>query len=157
MVLAAAEMAAAGADCELILEELESMKEKVCSSFIVDSTEHLYRNGKVSKTVVNISKIFSLRPVLYLKDSRMVVSDICIGDSRNCAKSYIRKILKDSDTINPETVFLISAGCSYEFLIFVKEEIQKRVKWKNIIVNTASATVTSNCGPGTFGILFARK
>lgn len=157
MILVAAEMAAAGAGYELILKELEKMREKVCSSFIVNTTEHLYRNGKISKTVVKVSNILSLRPVLCLKDSRMVVSDICIGDIRSCAKTYIKKILKDPETIDSETVFLISAGCSFEFMEFVKEEVKKIVKWKKIIVNTASATVTSNCGPGTFGVLFARK
>jgi fatty acid-binding protein DegV len=66
-------------------------------------------------------------------------------------------MLKNPATIDPETVFIVSAGCSYEFIQFVKAEIQKRVKWQKIIITTASATVTSNCGPGTFGVLFARK
>ena len=66
-------------------------------------------------------------------------------------------MLKKPESIDPEVVFLISAGCSYEYLESIKKEIQKYIKCQRLIVNTASATVTSNCGPGTFGVLFMRK
>lgn len=157
MILEAAEMAAAGADYELILNEMEVMKKKINTSFIVDSTKYLYRNGKIKKVVMNLCNMFSLHPILRLSNSYMGVSGICMGNSKRCAKAYIKKILKKPETIDTDVVFVVSAGCSYEFINFVKEEIQKRAKWQKIIINTASATVTSNCGSGTFGVLFARK
>ncbi|MBQ7954507.1 MAG: DegV family EDD domain-containing protein [Lachnospiraceae bacterium] len=157
MILEAAEMAAAGADYELILNEMEVMKKKINTSFIVDSTKYLYRNGQIKKVVMNLCNMFSLHPILRLSNSHMGVSGICMGNSKRCAKAYIKKILKKPETIDTDVVFVVSAGCSYEFINFVKEEIQKRAKWQKIIINTASATITSNCGSGTFGVLFARK
>lgn len=157
MVISAAEMAKAGAGCELILQELEDMRNRVCTSFVVDSTDCLYTNGKISGKIDTFCKTFSLHPVLKLKDSRMGAAGICIGNMKRYARSYIRKVLKHPETIDTDMVFIVNAGCSYEFMSFVKEEIQKRVKWKRLIICSASATVTCNCGAGTFGVLYTRK
>lgn len=157
MAMTASEMAKAGADYELIISELNRMREKISTSFIVDNTSHLYRNGKIKKNVMKICTMFSLHPILKLTDSSMKAASLCIGKPNFYAKTYVRKMLKKPESIDPEVVFLISAGCSYEYLESIKKEIQKYIKCQRLIVNTASATVTSNCGPGTFGVLFMRK
>lgn len=157
MAMTAAEMAKAGADYELIISELNRMRDKICTSFIVDTTNHLYLNGKINKNVMKICSQFSLHPILKLTDSSMKATSLCIGSPKFYAKTYIRKMVKKPESIDPEVVFLISAGCSYEYLEYIKQEIQKYIKCQRLIVNSASATVTSNCGPGTFGVLFMRK
>lgn len=157
MVLTAAEMAMAGASYELILNELELLRPKIFTSFVVDTMDHLYRNQKVGKWVVRICDFLTLHPIIKIKDGNMKVSGFCMGDASFYAKFYVRSMLKRIETIDNTTVFIVSAGCSFEFIELLKTEIQKRVKWKKIIVTNASATVTSNCGPGTFGILFSRK
>lgn len=157
MALTAAEMAAAGADYELILKELEIMKDKVCTSFVVDTTQYLYRNQKVNKFIVRLCDIFPLHPILELVDSKMCISGVCIGEMKYNIKGYVRRILKKPQTIDTDIVFIISAGCSTEFIEAIKEEVKKKVNWKQIIVNSSSATVSSNCGPGSFGVLFMRK
>lgn len=157
MVLAAADMARRGASCEIILKELERMKRKISSSFIVDSTDYLYRNGRINKNVAALCKALSLHPILKLKDSKMMPAGICMGNQKRLARVYIRWALRKKEKIVPDIVFLITAGCSYEFQQFLKKEIEKRVKWKKIIVNTASATISCNCGSGAFGVLFLTR
>lgn len=157
MVLAAADMAERGAPCEVILKELERMKKKVSTSFIVDSTECLYRNGKVKKGIARFCDLFSLHPILELSKSRMRVTGISVGKSRNFARSYIRWVLRNKKEIVPDVVFLITAGCSYEFQQFLRQEIERRIPWKRVIVNAASATISCNCGSGAFGVLFLKK
>jgi HPt (histidine-containing phosphotransfer) domain-containing protein len=41
--------------------------------------------------------------------------------------------------------------------MWVKEEIEKRANFDNIIFVQASAAISSNCGPGSFGILYLEK
>lgn len=153
MVLAAADMAVRGAGAEMILEELENIKDKVSGSFILNSTEYLHRRGKISESMHNFCKLFSLHPILELKEDRMKTTGICIGGQQRIAKTYIRRILRKKNIVK-DVVFLITAGCSYEFQEFLKEEVQKWVQWEVIIVNDASATVSCNCGSGTFGVMF---
>lgn len=157
MVMMAADMAERGAGCELILAELERMRENVSTSFIVNSTECLYRNGKIGRGVDSLCSIFSLHPILQLQRSHMRPVGVRIGSQKRFAKSYIRWVLKNKEAIMSDVVFLVTAGCSHEFQQFLLEELESRMAWKKVIVNEASATVSCNCGSGTFGVLFMRK
>lgn len=157
MVLTAADMAGRGAPLRLILKELERMKEKISTSFIVDSTDCLYRNGKISRNVALLCNIFSLHPVLRLSGSHMKPAGVCAGSRRRFARAYLRRVLKRKNEIVPDVVFLITAGCSYEFQQFLKTEIERRIPWKRVVVNAASATISCNCGSGAFGVLFLQK
>lgn len=157
MVLAAAEMAERGAVCEVILAELNRLKKMVSSSFIVNSTECLMRNGKIDKGVAQLCDFFRIHPILKLKDSAMKPVGFRIGSRYSFARSYIRSTLRKKDKIDAGIVFLITAGCSYEFQEFLKEELSKCMDWQQIVVNEASATISCNCGSGAFGILFVQK
>lgn len=157
LVLMAADMAQRGASYELIMEEIRRMREKVSSSFSVASTESLYRNGRINKKIFQICNALLLHPVLNLHDSKMVPSWICIGKQKSFAKAYLRWALRKRKSINTEIVFLITAGCSYEFQEFLKEEMLKIVPFKKVITNTASGTICCNCGDGAFGVLFVRE
>ena len=64
MVLKALEMAERGAVCEVILAEMERLRERVSSSFIVNSTECLLRNGKINKRVAEICDFLKVHHIL---------------------------------------------------------------------------------------------
>ena len=44
-----------------------------------------------------------------------------------------------------------------ETLKWIEEEIRKVAYFENVIFQQASAAISSNCGPGTFGILYFLK
>ena len=115
------------------------------------------RNVKINKRVAEVCDFLKVHPILKLKDSAMKPVGVRFGRKHAFARSYIRSMLRKKDRVVSDIVFLITAGCSYEFQEFLKEEISKYVKWKQIIVNDASATISCNCGSGAFGILFVRK
>ncbi len=157
MVLEAAKLARCGAPYEVILKELEHMKKKVSTSFIVDSVECLYRNGRIGKNIARICDVFSLHPILKLSGSHMKPAGLCIGSQRRFARAYLRWALRRGGEIVPDMAFLITAGVSYESRQFLLQEIKERIPWKTVVVNKASATISCNCGSGAFGILFMRK
>lgn len=157
MVLEAAKMARCGAACELILKEMDCMRDKISTSFIVDSVECLYRNGRISKNIAKICDVLSLHPILKLSHSHMKPVGLCIGSQRRFARAYLRWALRRREGIVPDMAFLIAAGVSYEFRQYLLKEIKKRMPWKTIVVNKASATISCNCGSGAFGVLFLRK
>lgn len=157
LVMKAADMARKGAVCELILQELERMKEKVSTTFVVDSTSALYRNKRINKRIFQICDLLNIHPILLLKNSKMRSSGISFGNKKRFVKTYLARVLNHQDTIDKEVAFIVSVGCSYEMQQFIKEEVEKKVQFKKLIVTTASATIASNCGAGTFGVLFMRK
>lgn len=157
MVLAAADMAERGAVCEMILTELEQLKERVSCSFVIYSTKLLHRNGRIDSKVHRLCHLLLAHPILEMRDSRMIPVGVCVGKQRKCAKKYLRRLLRKKKQVNSDIVFLMTAGCTYEFQQYLKQELERLIPWKRIIVHVASATVSSNCGEGTFGIMFVRQ
>lgn len=62
-----------------------------------------------------------------------------------------------SNDIDTRILFLTYAGCSMSQLDVILKEVKKYVDFQKIVVQKASATVSSNCGVGTFGLMFLRK
>lgn len=157
LVMEAADMAQRGAGCDLILQELERNKEKVSTTFVVESTLALYRNKRISKRTFDICELLKLHPILKLGNSKMYPAGLCVGNRRNFVRAYLNWVLSDKKTIDTEVAFLITAGCSYEFQQIIRQELEKKIQFKRVINNTASGTIACNCGAGAFGILFKRK
>lgn len=157
MVLHAAQMVQEGKSAEEICEMLSELKNRISTSFIVPSPENLYRCGKVSKIVRDICENLSLHPVLHLSQSKIKLKGVEIGSVQAANKRYIRRILWDRKNIDTRLLFLTYAGCSMEELEEIKKEIKKYVFFDHIEVQKASATISSNCGMGSFGLLYMRK
>ena len=157
LVLYAAKMAQDGKSAEEICEALAGLKDKISTSFIVPSPENLYRCGKVSKKVRDICIGLNLHPVLHLSQSKIKLKGIEMGSVQTAYKRYIRHILRDKKSIDTRLLFLTYAGCSMEQLEEIKKEVARYVFFDHIEVQKASATISSNCGIGSFGLLFMRK
>lgn len=157
LVIKAVDMVENGASSEEILAALEALKHKVCTSFISESVDYLYRNGKVSEKVNRICTAFNIHPILAMKNGALVLQSVAFGSYRKACIRYIKKTLRKPDTIERNAAFITHAGCSTKTLDFIKNELAKVYTFDNLEVTKASATVSSNCGPNTFGILFIRK
>lgn len=157
MVLHAAELAEQGKSVEEICKALDKLKELVCSNFLVPSTDALYRNGKVSGIVHKLCNGLNLHPVLHMSQNELKLWKIEAGNMKRVRRRYVRKLLRHSRQIDTRILFLTYAGCSIRQLEEIVEEVERYVKFDKIIMQKASATVSSNCGVGVFGLMFIRN
>ena len=157
MVLFAAKMAEEGKSVKVICDSMKEFGNLVCSNFLVPSTESLNRNGKVNGVVHKICSALQLHPVLYMSKNKLKVWKIEIGNMRQVNRRYVKKLLHHSNDIDTRILFLTYAGCRMSQLDVILEEVKKYVDFQKIVVQKASATVSSNCGVGTFGLMFLRK
>lgn len=157
VVLKAADLAARGASLSVLLEEIQKSSEKVFSSFIADTSRYLYKNGSIGEGVHRICRIFGVHPILKISEGRMVLGAIGYGNKRGFVRRYIHWVLRRPRRIDKDMVYVISNGYSYEYLEYVKAEIMRKVRFRKVIVNDASASISANCGPGAISILFVRK
>ena len=72
-------------------------------------------------------------------------------------RSYVRKLLRHSKDIDRRVLFLTYAGCSVRQLDDIMAEVDRYIRFDHVILQKASATVSSNCGVGTFGLMFIRR
>ena len=156
MVLRAAEYAEEGMSAHEIVKKIEEMKMQVSTSFVVDSTEYLARSGRLPSKVDRLCKAFMLHPVLIMKKSKITVGSIRIGGRNSVWKRYIASTLHKSGAIDTDRLFITYTGLSKEELEDIRGQVEKKVKFKEVFYQKASPTVSTNCGPGTFGLLFMK-
>lgn len=157
MVLEAAKCRDNRMDSSEIVAYLNSLIPRISTSFITNNADYLYYNGKVSKTVMDICNKFRLHPVLTMKDGVLTLDKIYIGNYHRIWSRYVKSLLKNGSTICKENGFVTYAGCGQEQLNKVKREVSNYVLFDNLYEQQASATVSCNCGPLTFGVLFLRE
>ena len=157
MVLCAAEYATEGMDAEVIVRELKSLRKQVRTSFIVSNTEYLARSGRISENVNKLCQALMLHPVITLKKSSMKVGAIHVGRRHHVWKKYIFSALSTLHEMDKKTLFITYAGLTNEELKEIERMVKSKVSFENIIYQKASPAISTNCGPGTFGLLFLLK
>lgn len=157
MVLRAAQLAKQGSDAEKIIADLAGMRNKVSTSFITKNVDYLYRNGLVNGTVKKLCGMFNAHPILEMKNGEITARSIKFGNYEKACLRYIREQLDDQDRIDKTMAFITHVHLSTKDIEVLKDEINRTCRFKEILVTNASATISSNCGPGTVGVLFVRK
>lgn len=156
-VVKALDMVKDGKTVQEILPELEVLREKVSVSFITQNVDTLYRAKRVSKLVKILCSAFLMHPVLVIQNGELRLKSIEIGNFENSVLRYVRKQLRKSSQIQKDRVFLTYSTCSLRLLDKAHRQINKKCLFREIIETAASATVTSNCGANTVGIIYVRK
>ena len=98
-----------------------------------------------------------LHPVLFLKDGKISLKTLKIGNYGKAVKRYVRGELRHHGKINKHRLFITHAGCMVRMISEIKEEVNKLFEFDEVIVTKASATISENCGAGTIGVLFVNN
>lgn len=157
LVLRAAELANQGCTADKILSELDELKARVYTSFLAKNADYLYRNGLVPSYVKKLCTALNIHPVLAMKNGDLKLKTIIIGSYESACRYYVRQTLKGKNNIDKRSAFVTHSSCSIKMLKAITEEVNNYCKFDKLTVTDASATISSNCGPGTFGVLFVRK
>lgn len=158
LALEAAKMRDEGQKSSEIVERLEKLISCIETSFIVYNADYLFFNGKVDKVVKNMCNFFMIHPVLYMnEDGRLTIKRIYIGNYERACSKYVKNLLRKSESIDSEIGFVTYAGCTHEKLERIEKLVSKYCSFNEVHEIQASATVSCNCGPDTFGVLFKKK
>jgi len=134
---------------------LEAHKNNLAHIFTVDDLNHLYRGGRVSKTVAIIGTIAGIKPVLHVDYEGHLIP---MRNVRGRKKSLIALVdemeqkmgsFKDSND-----VVFISHGDCLEDAKFVQEEVERRFGKKEFLLNPLGPVIGSHAGPGTVALFF---
>ena len=117
----------------------------------------LRQSGRISKKVQVLCDSLLLHPVLVLKKSRMVVGGMKMGGFYRAAKSYIKRTLLDTRNIDRRILFITYSGMDEKKLQYIRKLVQQYCPFERVYMQKASSAIASNCGPGSFGLLFMRR
>jgi DegV family protein with EDD domain len=72
MVLEAARMAAAGADADVILKRMETMRDEQVVTFLINSLEYAVKGGRVSSLQSTVASLLKIKPIMKLKNGEII-------------------------------------------------------------------------------------
>lgn len=157
MVIGAVELANKGKTRNEILEVLEKMRAKVSTSFITCNADYLHRTGRVSNRVKDICTAFRIHPILCIKDGKIELKSVRIGEYEKAVLRYVRNELKNASSIEKERLFITYTTLPLRLVLKIKERVNQCCPFDEVIETKASATITSNCGANTVGVIFVRE
>ena len=155
--LCAAYMAEHHAAKAEIVESVRRMERFISSAFIINSTHMMCQSGRISKRTQVLCDALLLHPVLVLKKSKMVVGSMEMGSFSHAAKKYVKKTLQDTRNIDRRILFITFSGMEDKKIQYIKNLVQQYCPFERVYLQKASSAIASNCGPGSFGLLFMRR
>ncbi|MBE5922825.1 MAG: DegV family protein [Lachnospiraceae bacterium] len=156
-VIKAAELAAAGKSAEEIKEIIESDREKVRASFVVDTLTYLARGGRCNAVTALLANTLKLHPKIVVKDGAMGVDKKYRGTIDGALFKYAKDLHEDLLNAEPARVFITHSGCTEETIGKVKAFLQELNYFEEIHITRAGGVISSHCGPGTLGVLYYSK
>ena len=157
VVLEACRLAKECTSLEELHEKVQAYTAKIEASFLVDKLNYLAKGGRCSAVAALGANLLNLKPCIEVKDNKMGVTKKYRGKYDKCLATYIKERLDGRDDLDEGTLFITHTPVSEAEMAAVKEAVAQYGNFRIVYETDAGSTVSCHCGPGTLGILFARK
>lgn len=154
LVIRAAELAKEGKTASEIADEIESLKDKVRASFVIDTLVYLHRGGRCSGLAALFGTALKLHPRIAVSGGAMHPEKKYRGNSHKYVMDYVKDMESDLKNARKDRVFITHSGCDKEIVEQVREYLLSLNHFDEILETRAGSVVSSHCGPGTLGVLF---
>ena len=139
---------------EQIAQKCRDRAPKAQASFVVDNLNYLYKGGRCSGVALLFSNILNIKPMIMLKDGKMVVGKKYIAKFDKAIDKYVNDIFNMFSTPDLKRCFITYTTAPDGMVERVKEAILKRFPFENVYATVAGGTITSHCGKNTLGVLY---
>ena len=157
LAIEAAECRDRGMDAAHIAAHLNALRDKVSSSFVIDTLEFMWKGGRCSGVVAMGANLLKLKPALTLSGGKIVVFKKYRGDINKVYRKYIEEQLAGKK-IRPGHIFITESGeISDEVIAELMELVKEKSGCREVHHTRAGCTVSSHCGPKTLGVLFIEE
>ena len=141
------ELAESGLTFEEIVEKVETYSLEMKTYFVIETLEPLRKNGRLSNLKAIMASVLNIKPVMGATDEGLIIQ---LGQARGmerALKKMIECIVENTKNIEEKVLAISHVNCM-ERAMWVKNEIMKLAKFKDItIADTAGvATLYANDG-----------
>ena len=156
-VLRAAELRDKGETAEKIVAEIESSRDRVRASFVVDTTVFLARGGRCTAIESFMATALKLHPEILVKDGKMGPGRKVKGKTALAVSAYVDGLMPTIKNAESRRVFVTHSGSDREIIDSVKAKLSDLNIFDEILETQAGGVISSHCGPNTLGVLFYEK
>lgn len=156
VLLHAISLRESGMDASSIAADCASYAEKCDTSFVLDQLSYIHKGGRCSGIAALGANLLGIKPCLSITDGALGIDKKYRGKLKVVISKYIQERLQDAD-VETDYVFLTDAGVDPEVWQAAYDTLKGLNIFKEIYQTDAGCVISSHCGPGTLGILFAKK
>ncbi len=148
------EMVAAGMNAAEIAANLTAMRDKVSTSFLLETLTYMNKGGRCSALAVLGANILGIKPTIEnLNDGSLAVGKKFRGKTSAVRRQYIDEKLS-APGIDYSRIFVDHSGIDEDELLELKTYIEENYSFKEVLISRAGSTISTHCGPGTFALMF---
>jgi len=155
MVLKAATMASEGCTKEQILRTINFYINHIEHIFTVDNLEYLYRGGRVSRTAAVAGSLLNIKPILEVKEGKLVPLEKIRGRKRSLNK--VMEIVDNRGVHLEEQIIGINHADDISTAEDIKSILEEKYDIKEFVINDVGSSIGAHTGPGFIGIYFLSK
>ena len=146
-------------DPKIIYELCLEKREKLQSSFVIETLECLHKGGRCSSLQYLAARILKIKPVISLDKvtGKMSPREKHLGGYRGVLAKYIKSTFEKFP--NPDLRFLyITHYCKDEALInYFLDTVATHHKFEKVVVNLTGCNCAIHCGPNSFGMFYFQQ
>lgn len=149
----------AGKSTAEIYKYFTNSQQKYHGSFVIDTYEFLKAGGRCSAMTAFGANLLNIKVSIEVDNTcgGMGVGKKYRGQQERVLKLYVKDKLAQYPDIITDKIFITHSGIDEHYIEVVKQQIEEVMHFDHIYVTKASCTISSHCGPGTLGILFATE
>ena len=141
-------------DIKDAVELINSRREHVQISFVIDKLNFLHKGGRCSALSLLGANILSLRPSILVKNGKMIVGKKYVGKIHKILDKYIYDTVNEFSNPDKNMCFITYSSATEDMLQVTHDTLNKLNIFKKVYETTAGSTVTTHCGPNTLGIIY---
>ena len=157
LVLQAARWAADGLPPKNIALRLQSLAKRVELSFVLNQLDYMAKSGRCSGVLAFGANLLGIKPSLAVIDGELKVVRKYRGSLPICVGKYITDQLSGRDDIDRSMAFISSTQAKPGCMEAIKAGLRQYGGFENVYETDIGTTIGGYSGPGTIGIVFARK
>ena len=155
LLLKAHDLIQEGKSVKEAIAYIEEIKQKVNTSFAIDTLDYLHKGGRCSGLALFGANILRIHPMLLMQNGKLKQFKKFKGNMRFVFDNYVDHLAEIFADYDNERVFITyTHNTDREIIDMVKTKVKQKFKFKEILESTAGSTITSHCGKGTLGVLF---
>ncbi|GAB4473924.1 MAG: DegV family protein [Anaerolineales bacterium] len=155
LALKAADLRDQGCSLAEIEEELRAWIPKVRTTFIPQTLEYLYKGGRCNALQALMGSMLKILPVIHVQsDGTLGVGEKARGKRQRALQTLLEGFERHLECIDRRRIFVTHAACP-EDAETLAMQIRQMANPEELIVNEAGCVISSHCGPGTIGIIYA--
>lgn len=142
-----------GASAEMLAQDLEQNRLKVCHWFTVDDLEYLKRGGRISPAVAFVGNTMGIKPILSVDDEGRLLNTGKIRGRKASMEHLVSKLANSRGSLADGTVVIGHAGCPEDAQL-LKQYVMDKTGIEAAWIWEIGSTIGAHTGPGMLALTF---